>query len=208
MQLATTTPTHHEESSTIIRIRINPLLTDHFLSWLINTNMLATVAWGATKIRLDRGDVLEIPKQVLQGKKSHIIHQYQTHCKEMSIDSLSERTLRYILDSINVTEQEALSGIDDIVKDAREGWNAIEELLPSLCLSKEDRTSVLTTIKRNKVYLKTLFVNHCYEEQLKTCPTHCLVYALSQRGNGYYAETCDHDHNTFCQGRLFFYFFI
>ena len=100
--------------------------------------MLTTVAWGVTKIRLSRGDVLEIPKQVFQGKKSHIIRQYQMHCQEMSIQSLSDRTLHYILDSIGNTEQEALSGTDDIVKDAREGWLKIEELLPSFKLSKED----------------------------------------------------------------------
>jgi hypothetical protein len=32
LQLATTTPTHHQEPEAIIRSRINPVLTDHFLS--------------------------------------------------------------------------------------------------------------------------------------------------------------------------------
>jgi hypothetical protein len=126
----------------------------------------------------------------------------------VSTDSLSDRTLRYILDSINVTEQEALSGIDDIVKDAREAWVAIEELLSSLALSKENRNSILTTIKQNKLYLKTLFVNHCCEEQLKISTTHCPIYALSQPGIGYYMEKCDHDHNEFCQGTSFVYLFL
>jgi hypothetical protein len=58
LQLATTTPTHHEEPETIIRNRINPVLTDHFLSWLLNTNMLTTVAWGVSKIKLYSGDVI------------------------------------------------------------------------------------------------------------------------------------------------------
>jgi hypothetical protein len=125
------------------------------------------------------------------------------HCQEMTLEALSDRTLRYILDSISTTEQEALSGIDDIVKDAREGWIILEELVSFLKISKEDRNNILTTIKQNKLYLKTLFINHCSGKQKKTCATHCTVYSLSQPGSGYYNEKCDHYHNEVCQGTSF-----
>jgi hypothetical protein len=200
LQLATTTPTHHEEPETIIRNRINPVLTDHFLSWLLNTNMLTTVAWGVSKIKLDRGDVIEIPKQVLQAKKSHIIQQYQMHCQEVLLESLSDRTLRYILDGIGANEQEALSGIDDLVKDAREAWIKLEELLPFFKISKEDRTDILTSIKQSKLYLKTLFINHCSQAKTKLCSTHCTVFSLSQQGSVNYNEKCNHQHTDFCEG--------
>ncbi|CAF3943049.1 unnamed protein product, partial [Rotaria sp. Silwood1] len=200
LQLTTKTSSHYEESETVVRNRINPVLTDHFLSWLLDTNMLTTVAWGSTKIKLARGDVLEIPKQVLQAKKSHIIHQYKFHCQEMSLKSLSHRTLHYILEGIGASEQEALSGIDDIVKDAREAWIKMEELLASFKISKEDRTNILASIKQSKLYLKTLFINHCYETQTKACTTHCTVYSLSQQDNVNYNEKCTHYHTEFCEG--------
>jgi len=162
--------------------------------------MLTTVAWGVTKIKLDRGDVIEIPKQVLQAKKSHIIQQYQTHCEEMSLQSLSDRSLRYILDGIGASEQEALSGIDDIVKDAHEAWIKLKEICSSFKISKENRNNILTSIKQSKLYLKTLFINHCSQEKTKTCTTHCTIHSLSQQGSVYYKEKCNHDHSIFCEG--------
>ena len=162
--------------------------------------MLTTVAWGTTKIKLDRGDVIEIPKEVLQAKKAHIIHQHKTHCRDMLLKPLSDRTLRYILDDINASEQEALSGIDDIVKDAREAWIKLEELLPFFKLSKEDRNNILISIKQSKLYLKTLFINHCCNPKRTMRCTHCTVYSLSQHGGIYHNEKCNHSHTEFCEG--------
>jgi hypothetical protein len=197
----TTTPTHHEDPEPIIRNRINPRLTDHFLSWLLETRLLASVAWGTTKITLDNGHDLIIPKQVLQAKKSHTIHQYKIHCEEVCIKPLSDRTLHYLLDGIGATEQQSISGVDDFVKEAHEAWQTLEELVQSLPTSKTDKARILSMIEKCRLYLKSTYVTHCAQHPKSTTTTHCTVDALSQHGSPYYSQVCDHDHQHSCQGK-------
>jgi hypothetical protein len=196
----TTTPTHHENPEPIVRNRINPRLTDHFLSWLLETGLLGSVAWGTTKITLDHGHEVIIPKQVLQAKKSHTIHQYKIHWEEMWIKPLSDRTLHYLLDGIGATEQHSISGVDDFVKEAHEGWRTLEELVQSLSTSKTEKAAILSMIEMSRLYLKSTYVNHCAQQPVSTSTTHCCVYALSQHNSPFYSEECDHDHQNSCQG--------
>ena len=196
----TTTPPHHEDPEPIIRNRINPRLTDHFLSWLLETRLLASVDWGTTKITLDHGHELIIPKQVLQTKKSHTIHQYKIHCEEVWINPLSDRTLHYLLDGIGATEQHAISGVDDFVKEAHEDWRTLEELVQSLSTSKTDKATILSMIEKSRLYLKSTYANHCAQQPMSTSTTHCSVYALSQHNSPFYSEECNHDHQNSCQG--------
>lgn len=95
----------------------------------------------------------------------------------MGLESLSDLALHYILDDISATEQEALSGIDDIVKNAREDWIVLEELVSLLKISKDDCNTIVTKIKSNTFHLKTLFMNHCSEPQTKTCTALCTIYS-------------------------------
>ncbi|CAF1545057.1 unnamed protein product [Adineta ricciae] len=119
---ATTTPLHVEERPRIIRQRFEPNQIDHFLTWLISTNMLVSVAWGSTYLKLENGSTLNIPRQILQAKRSHAIHQYKIHCSEVNFQPLSDRKLLYLLESIKTRSQKAISGMDDFAKAAAESW--------------------------------------------------------------------------------------
>lgn len=88
-----------------IRQRCDPAQIDHFLSWLIETNLLVSVAWGNTHLKLENGTTLTIPRQILQAKRTHAVHQYQSHCAEVRFHSLSNRKLLYLLESINTRSQ-------------------------------------------------------------------------------------------------------
>ena len=55
-------------------------------------------------------------------------------------------------------------------------------------------------IQQSKLYLKTLFINHCSEPEQQARTPHCAVYSLSQRSSVSYNEKCDHDYNHLCEG--------
>ena len=67
--------------------------------------MLVSVAWGNTRLKLENGSTLTIPRQILQAKRSHVAHQYKIHCSEVNFQPLSDRKLLYLLESVNTRSQ-------------------------------------------------------------------------------------------------------
>lgn len=63
------------------------------------------ISWSNTRIKLDNGTTLTIPRQVLQAKRSHAVHQYKLHCAEVDFRTLSDRKLLDLLDGINTRSQ-------------------------------------------------------------------------------------------------------
>ncbi|CAF1213923.1 unnamed protein product [Didymodactylos carnosus] len=43
LRLSTTTPLHLEPQKCVIRSRISPALTEHFITWLVETEMLVSI---------------------------------------------------------------------------------------------------------------------------------------------------------------------
>ena len=91
--------------SSIIRQRYNPAQIDHFVNWLIETKLLVAISWGSTHMKLDNGSILTVPRQILQAKRSHAIHQYNLHCSEVNFQPVSDRKLFDLLESINTRSQ-------------------------------------------------------------------------------------------------------
>jgi hypothetical protein len=71
----------------------------------METKLLVSVAWGNTRLKLENGSTLTIPRQVLQAKRSHAVHQYKSHCSQLNFQPLSDRKLLYILENINTRSQ-------------------------------------------------------------------------------------------------------
>ena len=89
----------------ITRQRYDPAQIDHFLNWLIETKLLVSIAWGNTHLKLENGSVLTVPRQILQAKRNHAIHQYKSHCFEVSFQPLGDRKLFDLLEGINTRSQ-------------------------------------------------------------------------------------------------------
>jgi FKBP-type peptidyl-prolyl cis-trans isomerase (trigger factor) len=89
--------------------------------------LLISIPWGNTNLKLDNCQTISIPRQMLQAQQSQIVHQYQQHCHEIGIDSMSDRTVYSILESIHASEQKFISGVDDFVKAASEGWSILNK---------------------------------------------------------------------------------
>jgi hypothetical protein len=119
LRAATKTPLHIEPHQPIVRSRIDATRTEHFITWLVETNTMISVPWGYSKLKFDTGDTVLIPKQVIQAKKTHIIYQYKEHCQETNYAPLSDRFLWDMLGNFDAREQKSVSCVDDFAKSAR-----------------------------------------------------------------------------------------
>ncbi|CAF1126531.1 unnamed protein product, partial [Didymodactylos carnosus] len=138
LRLSTATPLHLEPKKCVIRSHISPALTEHFITWLVETEMLVSIPWGHGELELDSGEVLTIPKQVLQAKRRHVIVQYKWHYEELKFTPLSDRKLFYILENLNASEQKALFGLDDFAVAARDAWEKLEFVCQKLLMSSAE----------------------------------------------------------------------
>ena len=82
------------------RQRLDPRKIDYFISWITQSDLLISIPWGNTNLKLGNGEKISIPRQMLQAQKSQVIHLYQQHCNELGVDSISDRTISSILKSI------------------------------------------------------------------------------------------------------------
>ena len=181
-----------------IRQRLDPKTIDYFINWILESDLLISIPWGITDLKLDSGGIISIPKQVLQAQKSQIIHLYKQHCSEVNVDPLSDRTVYSILDSINPSEQKAISGVDDFVKDASEGWYILKKVIQQLPVTQDDKNEMYRMLEKSMLYLKSNFGARCGEG--KYTATHCTVFGLSQANDPFYSQSCTHNHDMNCPG--------
>jgi hypothetical protein len=109
------------------RQRLDLEKLDYFISWLLVSDLLISIPWGNTNLKLENGQVISIPKQILQAQQSQIVHLYQNHCNTLNISSMSDRTIYSILQNLNASEKKVISGIDEFVKDASESWLILKQ---------------------------------------------------------------------------------
>jgi hypothetical protein len=189
-----------------VRERIDPNKIDYFLSWIIETNLLISIPWGSTNLKFDNGYKIAIPRQILQAQQSQIVYLYKEHCTAVGIDFMSDRTVYSILEGLHATEQKAVTGIDEFVKAASDGWSVLKQIIQKLLIPRQYKNDLNVMLENNKLYLKSKYAGHCTEdEQIKT---HCSIFALSKSNDSFYSQECDHSHDVFCKGmkyqKLFF----
>ncbi|CAF1458184.1 unnamed protein product [Adineta steineri] len=190
-------PLHIEKKSPNIRQYLNPEKIDYFLSWIIESNLLVSIPWGSTNLKLENGEQFSIPRQVLQAQHSQIIYLYKQHCSIVGIDSMSERTIYSVLESIHANQSKAVTGLDQFVATASEGWTILKNIIQKLQIPRQKKHDMNIMLENNKLYLKSKYASHCSEhEQTKT---HCTIYALSQENNSFYSQACNHAHDLFCE---------
>ena len=154
--------------------------------------------WGSTNMKLNNGQVLSIPKQMLQAQHSQVLFSYKQHCDIVGIDPLSDRTIYSILSSLNASKQRFISGINEFVKYASEAWLLLEKIVRQLHIPYATTNDLFDSMEKNKIYLKTRYGCQC--GTLAEATTHCTIFALSQPNDLFYTQSCDHDHSCYCTG--------
>ena len=181
-----------------IRQRLNPQVVDYFINWIIESHWLTSIPWGNTNLKLDNGYTIAIPRQMLEARHSQIIYQYRQHCAETNIESMSDRTVYSILKALHASNQKSISGIDGFVKEASDGWLALEQIIQQLPTPSDNKKRLNYLLENNKLHLKSKYESHCSEAEQSV--THCTVFALSQGNDLYYSQACSHTHDFLCQG--------
>ena len=77
---------------------------------------------------MNNGDKYELPKQILQLQKSHVLVNYQKYCDEADFQGLGRSKLYDILNSIKPTQQKAVAGLDEFVVEGVEAWSSLSSM--------------------------------------------------------------------------------
>ncbi|CAF1501436.1 unnamed protein product, partial [Rotaria sordida] len=197
LKAITDVPLHIEQQTPKIRQRLDPTKIDYFINWLTESNLLISIPWAHTNLKLEHGELITIPRQMLQAQQSQIVYMYQQHCSEVGVDSMSDRTVYSILHSINASEQKFILGIDEFVKSANYSWTSLRKIIQKLPASYEVKNELDNLLENNKMYLKSKYGYHCGETEQAT--THCTIFALSQQNNTFYSQSCNHIHDVYCK---------
>ena len=78
---------------------------------------------------MDNGDKCELPKQILQLQKAHIVFNYKKYCDESDFEGLCRSKLFEILNSTKPFQQQAVSGLDEFVIEGVESWHSLSNML-------------------------------------------------------------------------------
>ncbi|CAF2085069.1 unnamed protein product, partial [Rotaria magnacalcarata] len=113
-------PLYIEEKIPKIRQHLDPTKHDYFLSWIIETNLRISIPWE-------------------KAQQSQIVHLYKEHCSEVGIGSMSDRTIYTILETIHASEQKFVSGIDEFVNAASEGWGLLQQIIQKLPIQRQNK---------------------------------------------------------------------
>ena len=87
--------------------------------------MLLTGTYGLTTLRMDNGETCDIPKQILQSQRQHVIINYMKYCDETSFKSLGKSKLYDIINSIKPAQQRTVTGLDQFVVEGIEAWRCL-----------------------------------------------------------------------------------
>ncbi|CAF4286381.1 unnamed protein product [Rotaria socialis] len=96
-----------------IRQRADPEKIKHFVNWLVESSALVSGTYGLTVLRMDNGEKHELPKQILQLQKTHVLINYKKYCDETAFESLARTKLYDIINSIKPAQQQFFSGLGD-----------------------------------------------------------------------------------------------
>ena len=74
---------------------------------------------------MDNGEKYEVPKQILQLQKAHVLVNYKKYCDESNFEGLGRSKLYDILNSIKPTQQRIVSGLDEFIAEGVESWRSL-----------------------------------------------------------------------------------
>ncbi|CAF5061276.1 unnamed protein product, partial [Rotaria magnacalcarata] len=118
--VSSNTPIDQQYLEPKIRQHLDPTKHDYFLSWIIETNLRISIPWE-------------------KAQQSQIVHLYKEHCSEVGIGSMSDRTIYTILETIHASEQKFVSGIDEFVNAASEGWGLLQQIIQKLPIQRQNK---------------------------------------------------------------------
>ena len=87
---------------------------EHFLDFLVSSDILQDVAYGATKVTFQSGEEQRIAHTVTTSNFNHTIAFYKQYCDSTKYSPLSDSSLWGILYGVNLSQQKYLAELDDV----------------------------------------------------------------------------------------------
>ncbi|CAF4027823.1 unnamed protein product [Rotaria magnacalcarata] len=84
--------------------------------------------YGLPVLRMDNGEKHELPKQILQLQKTHVLINYKTYCDQTAFEGFGRTKLYDIINSIKPTQQQIVSGLDEFVVEGVEAWRSLSSM--------------------------------------------------------------------------------
>ena len=105
---------------------------DHFLRFITSDMISQDTAYGTSKMKLESGVELVIPKPIRKLIPARIIAQYLTICDKSGFKLASTRTLLRILEVCPASTRKSLQGLDNYTADGSEAFENLEEIISKL----------------------------------------------------------------------------
>ena len=183
------------------RVRIDMSKVDHFIEFINRPYFYQDVSFGTKLLKLDSGEIIEMPNVVRTVTRSTMISQYIQFCQEEKSEPLSRSTLFKILEVREASQRKSLQGLDNTAADGSAVFQTVEKIVDDLekgGLARQWCTEVKGKLKDAKRYLKTGYSIHC-KSQTSACPDHCRKFALSDEHDTDFQESCSHQHSETCE---------
>ena len=178
------------------RISLDMQKVDHFVDFVNRPYFHQDVAFGTRKLKLESGEIMEMPNVIRTVNRSTMIAQYQAFCKEQSFEPLSRSTLYRILEV-----REASEGLDNTAANGSGAFQTLKSITQQLVNVGVDKSwsdSMEKRLDRGKQYIKTNYKVHCREHN-SPCADHCRFYGLSDPQDKDFQSHCTHKHDMPCE---------
>jgi hypothetical protein len=81
---------------------------------------------------MDNGEKYDLPKQIIQSQRNHILVDYMKYCDETGFESLGKTKLYDIINSIKPAQQRAAAGLHQFVVEGIEAWRSLSSIKQKL----------------------------------------------------------------------------
>ena len=141
----------------------------HFLDFVLSPVVMTDIPYGENKLKLSSGEILEVPKIIINSVRSRVVELYQQYCVETEYSgSASSRSCMRMLKAVEPSVRKSMKGLDNY---AAEGAKAIDDLkhaaetLGLLGKGADWVTGVKQSLSAGKQYLKLEYKVSCYVNQ-------------------------------------------
>ncbi|CAC5407621.1 unnamed protein product [Mytilus coruscus] len=175
------------------REKINANSLDHFIDFITSSHIMKDLPYGQRTLKLDSGEIINIPNVIRSLSSSSLISQYLQLCEEDNISPLGKVRAHSIKFYQNVLHQykkkKSVEGLDNYVMEGSRAFQTLEEIFM-------DENNLKTKLLEAKRYLKADFKIHLARQT--NVIQHCLGFALSIPGIEFQLH-CQHIHSQHCQ---------
>lgn len=114
------------------RMKVNENQLDHFLTFIMRSNVVQDLPFGQRYLHLENGQVLETLKVIRAMIPQRIIEQYTQLCEECDMKPISPVTISRLLSVCAATVCKSLQGFDYLAADGAKGFDDLAALATKL----------------------------------------------------------------------------